>query len=53
METDVEGVTLAVEDLAKDIDRARRFGFGAQLRIDSSQTEAVTRGLSPTPGELD
>lgn len=51
----IEGVTLDVSDhamLAADIDRARRFGFGAKLCIHPSQVQSVNAGFSPLAEEI-
>lgn len=41
------------EQLAANVDRARRFGFGGKLCMHPSQVEAVNCGFSPTSEELD
>jgi len=50
----VDGVTASLDDgarLAADIDRSRRFGFGAKLCIHPRQVPAVNEALGPTPAE--
>ena len=52
----VDGVTTAIDDggrVEHDALRARRLGFGAKLGIHPRQVEAVNRGFSPSPAELD
>jgi len=47
----IDGVTAALDDndrLAADIDRSRRFGFGAKLCIHPKQVHAVNTALGPT-----
>jgi len=47
----IDGVTASLDDsdrLADDIDRSRRFGFGAKLCIHPKQVHAVNAALGPT-----
>jgi citrate lyase subunit beta/citryl-CoA lyase len=51
----IDGVSLALDDadaLAKDVARARRFGFGAKLCIHPKQVAAVNAGFSPSEEEI-
>jgi citrate lyase subunit beta/citryl-CoA lyase len=51
----IDGVSLALDDadaLAKDVLRARRFGFGAKLCIHPKQVASVNAGLSPSEEEI-
>jgi citrate lyase subunit beta/citryl-CoA lyase len=51
----VDGVSTGIADqaqLARDIGRAKSFGFGGKLCIHPSQIEAVNRGFSPSEAEL-
>ena len=50
----IDGVTASLDDetrLAADIDRSRRFGFGAKLCIHPKQVAAVNEALGPTPAQ--
>ncbi len=50
----IDGVTASLDDearLAADIDRSRRFGFGAKLCIHPRQVGAVNEALGPTPAQ--
>lgn len=50
----VDGVALAIDDAAlldAEIQRARRFGFGAKLCIHPRQVDAVNRGFQPSEDE--
>lgn len=52
----VDGVSTAIDDPARieaDAQQARRLGFGAKLCIHPKQVEAVNRGFSPTPAQLE
>lgn len=51
----IDGVTTTLDDseqLAADVWRARRLGFGGKLCIHPRQVEAVNRGFSPTEAEV-
>lgn len=51
----LDGVTVAIDDpdqLAADVQRARRLGFGGKLCIHPKQLEAVRSGFAPTEQEL-
>ena len=50
----VDGVTTATTDalvLAQDVQRSRRFGFGAKLCIHPAQVAGVHQALAPTEAE--
>jgi citrate lyase subunit beta / citryl-CoA lyase len=50
----VDGVTTATTDadvLARDVQRCRRFGFGAKLCIHPAQVAGVHQALAPTEAE--
>jgi citrate lyase subunit beta / citryl-CoA lyase len=50
----VDGVTTALEDggrLATDVDRSRRFGFGAKLCIHPKQVVPVNEAFGPTAAQ--
>lgn len=52
----IDGVTTSVDDVervARDVERARRLGFGAKLCIHPRQVDVVNRSLSPSAAELD
>jgi citrate lyase subunit beta/citryl-CoA lyase len=52
----VDGVTADLQDtaqLARDLLRSRRGGFGAKLCIHPSQVAAVNAALTPSPAEID
>jgi citrate lyase subunit beta/citryl-CoA lyase len=52
----VDGVSLAIDapaQLAADVQRSRRGGFGGKLCIHPRQVPAVNGGFLPTPAELD
>lgn len=51
----IDGVSLAVDDAAQlqaDVQRSRRFGFGAKLCIHPRQVAGVHAGFAPTPQEI-
>lgn len=51
----IDGVTPSIDDgdaLARDISRARSFGFYAKLCIHPRQVDAVNAGFRPTPAEI-
>lgn len=51
----LDGVTVAIDDpeqLAADVRRARRLGFGGKLCIHPKQVEIVQAGFAPTEQEL-
>jgi citrate lyase subunit beta / citryl-CoA lyase len=51
----VDGVCTMLDDpkpLARDIERARRFGFCAKLAIHPRQIAAINRGFQPTETEI-
>jgi citrate lyase subunit beta / citryl-CoA lyase len=50
----IDGVTAALDDaarLAQDLQRSRRFGFGAKLCIHPKQVDAVNEGFGPTAAQ--
>jgi citrate lyase subunit beta / citryl-CoA lyase len=52
----IEGVTVDIkspETLEADIVRAKILGFGGKLCIHPTQIEAVNRGFSPSPAQID
>jgi citrate lyase subunit beta/citryl-CoA lyase len=52
----LDGVTTVLDDLGalrRDIERARRMGFGGKLCIHPSQVAAVNEGFRPTPAEVE
>lgn len=52
LEPPVDGVTTSWTDPARlqaDVERARRFGFGAKLCIHPQQVEGVHQAFAPTP----
>lgn len=52
----IDGVTADLQDaaqLARDVLRSRRGGFGAKLCIHPSQVAAVNAAFSPSPAEID
>jgi citrate lyase subunit beta/citryl-CoA lyase len=52
----IDGVCTAIDDaamLAAELDRARRFGFGAKLCIHPRQVDAVNAAFAPTPEEIE
>lgn len=51
----LDGVTVALDDteqLAADVDRARRLGFGGKVCIHPRQVGAVNQGFLPTQDEV-
>lgn len=52
----VDGVSTSIDDLASieaDTRQARRLGFGGKLCIHPKQVDAVNRGFSPTPAQIE
>lgn len=51
----IDGVTLALHDaerIRRDVERARRFGFGAKLCIHPNQVSPVNVGFAPSVDEI-
>lgn len=51
----IDGVTLALDDeerIRRDVERARRFGFGAKLCIHPKQVPLVNAGFAPSVAEV-
>jgi citrate lyase subunit beta/citryl-CoA lyase len=51
----IDGVATALDDaagLARDVERARRFGFGAKLAIHPRQIAAINAGFLPSEKEV-
>lgn len=52
----VDGVTMALDDteaLSRDVDYARRLGFGGKLAIHPRQVAVINEGFSPSPADLE
>jgi citrate lyase subunit beta/citryl-CoA lyase len=52
----LDGITAALDDtekLKRDVERARRLGFGGKLCIHPKQIEAVNRGFLPSENDVE
>jgi citrate lyase subunit beta / citryl-CoA lyase len=52
----LDGITAALDDhekLARDVERARRLGFGGKLLIHPKQVEPVNRGFLPSQKDVE